>query len=307
MALTKPSTRRAAIARPSGGTSAGLKDYLATLARGSLRFIVWFFTGGIGADGAPLFDTRRLTAFALVRVLLVMMLVVLATWGLAHPALSATMIGALLSLGLYAFTARSHARDTMYFAATRDVAEHPPLPQKTVVAPKLLAARPLQQLSLGVDRLRRGDARGALDAVRDVDEHHLERDELRMLGAVHALAAHALGDKKSAALGALAAFPTGALPIDEQLGQVCIDGAWHDGSRLAAILDGWRSRGVHEADDTRLGQLVRFARVKLGQIDASALHETERQALASYCRQIGDVVTERAVSSPLVPSTRAYR
>lgn len=218
-----------------------------------------------------------------------------------------TALIAFVSVGLLAFTARSYAKDALLLAATRDTSASRPLSPATVSAPRWFATRHLQALALGVDRLRRGDASAALAAIAEIEPARLEADEHRMLLAVQALAARHEGDGKTAALRALAAFPTGALPIDVELGRVCIDGAYHDGARLGALVGAW-TRGGHVSvtDDSELGKSLRFALVKLERLDPAALREDERAELAERARALGDLEVARRISAAAPPSN-AYR
>jgi hypothetical protein len=292
---------------PSGGTSRAVKDFGAAVARGSLSMALWFFIGGLGRHGEPIYARRQLGAFVMVRIFLVGVAVVLFRWGQQEPAMALTAVIAFLSVGLLAFTARSYAKDALLLAATRDTSASKPLSVATVSAPRWFATRHLQALALGVDRLRRGDASAALAAISEIEPARLEADEHRMLLAVQALAARQAGDGKSAALKALAAFPTGALPIDGELGRVCIDGAYHDGARLGALVGAW-TRGGHVSvtDDTELGKSLRFALVKLERLDPTALREDERAELAERARALGDLELARRISAAAPPSN-AYR
>lgn len=274
------------------GARGGLVDYAASLAKLVFGFAIWFLTGGLVGPG---YSRSRVSAFILVRILFVGGLVVLLAWGLAHPALAAVIFGALFLAGLYLFLGRSYARDAMYLAATRDLGGALPLQDRSVSAPRWLAARPLQQLALGLDRVRRGDVNGADRAIQEIDEGHLAVDERRMLAAIRSLRCEALRDRKGATIFALDAFPTGALEIDERLGRICVEAAWHDGVRLSAIVAAWQGHGIHDGEPSPLGELLRFMLVRLGRLGPEALDENSKQRLTEYARNFGDLATVNLV------------
>ncbi|NUP11126.1 MAG: hypothetical protein HOW73_34205 [Polyangiaceae bacterium] len=289
------------LALPASGASAGTRDFAATLVRGSGRFLVWFCVGGLGADWGP--PRRRFAMFALLRVLVVLTLVFLTSWGLANPIVATVLISTLLAGGLAAFIARAKARAALYDVATRELGSFEALSSSNVTAPKLLPARPLQELALAVDRIRRGDARGAHDALSNLDVEQLHTDERRMVEAVRALVARSWSDTKTAMVCALNAFPTGALDIDERIAQISVEGTWHDGVRLSRMADDWARHGITESDTTNLGKLLRFTLVKLARVDPCALPGDERRELAELARILGDF--ETAALARATPSSRA--
>lgn len=286
------------------GARGGAVDYAGSLARFGFGFAVWFFSGGLVGPG---YSRSKVSAFVLVRILFVAALVILVVWGVAHPALAAVIFGALFVVGLYLFLARSYARDAMYLAATRDLGGALPLQDRSVSAPSWLAARPLQQLALGIDRVRRGDVNGADRAIQEIDEGHLALDERRMLAAIRSLRSEALRDRKGATTFALDAFPTGALEIDERLGRICVEAAWHDGVRLAAIVAAWQGHGIDGVEPSPLGELVRFMLVRLGRLGPEALDDDSKQRLAEYARHLGDLSTVNLVRAAPRSSPGSYR
>lgn len=303
----EPRPARPLAVAPAGGAGRALKDFGASLVRGALGLALWFFVGGLGQHGAPLYARRQVGAFIATRVFMVMLGLVLWHWGQREPALALGLVLACLALGLLVFTARSYARDALLLAATRDTRDTRPLSVASVSAPRLLATRDLQALALAVDRARRGDPEAALIASSQVEPARLEPDEQRLLVAVEALVARQTGDGKGAALKALSAFPTGALPIDEALGGLCIDGAFHDGARLGALVAAWRGQHrLSERDDTELGKSLRFALVKLEQLDPGELGDAERAELSERARRVGDPQTALRIASA-APSPTGYR
>lgn len=287
------------------GARGGVADFAASLARIGFGFTVWFLSGGLVGP----YSRSRLSAFILVRILFIAALVVLLAWGFAHPAGAALIFGALFLAGLYLFLARSYARDAMYLAATRELAGTLPLQDRSVSAPRWLAARPLQQIALGIDRVRRGDVGGADRAIQEIDDGHLAPDELRMLVAIRALRAEALRDRKGAATQALEAFPTHAPEIDERLARICVEAAWHDGVRLAALVDAWQGRGIDVTDSSQVAELLRFMLVRLNRLSPEALDEPSKQRLCEYARYLGDLSTVNLVRAAprSVQSPGSYR
>lgn len=259
----------------------GVSSYLGALARGLFRFVVWFFAGSLEVGVAPgprSRGARSLQAAPLIRVLLVLALLVVWRWGLTNPATALTLLGGALGVGAVFFLIRAHARAQLLLVATRPTTDAPALLAESVSAPFLLDARPLQELTLGLDRLRRGDASGAGSAIASIDEDRLESDERRLLWAVRALVAERTGDHKRAQLTAVTAFPTGAEEIDGALAALLVDGALHDGARLTALLESFEGHGVRASDDSSVGRSFRFALVKLGRLAPSALPADERAA-----------------------------
>lgn len=284
-----------------------VRDLVTTLVRGSFGFVVWFVTGGLVGHGNRYVARRQLAAFALVRVVLVLLLVVLGVWGIANPWTAAALVGGLFAGGVYVFAARGRARDAMMLAASQDLSSHPPLRATSTRAPLLPPARSLQQIACAIDLARRGEGVAALAVAGTVDEPLLQPDERRMLAAARALAFEALGDERAASTQALEAFPTGASNLDERLGRRCIEGAWFDATRLAALLRAWRTRGIDEYDATGLGMLVRFAQVRLGRLDPSCLGDGERRELAARAQALGDPATSRLLAPHVPVGSATYR
>lgn len=271
----------------------GVSSYLGALARGLFRFMVWFFAGSLEIGVAPgqsyrMRGARALQAAPLIRVLLVLGLLVVWRWGLTNPATALAMLGGAFAFGAVFFLIRAHARARLLLVATRPTESAPALQGSSVSAPFLLDARPLQELALGLDRLRRGDAPGAAAAISGLDEARLEGDEQRLLWATRALIADTTGDKKHAQLTAVTAFPTGAEEIDGALAALLIDGALHDGTRLTALLESFEAHGVRANDDSHVGRSFRFALVKLARLAPSALPAGERSAAIARAQAHGD-------------------
>ncbi len=305
-ALKVDGTRQGPEIPPRGGAKSALVDFLSALGRGVFAFVVWFFIGGLVSDSVLLFDRRRVAFYAMMRLLVVVAFVVVATFGLAHPALAFVGIGTMVSLGLYGFLARSYARDLLYEAATRDVGKHAPLPESVVNAPAILEARSIQRLAVAVDRVRRRDVAGALRALDELDEGALSADELRMVRAVRALARSMEGDRKGAALLSLAAFPTGALAVDALLAPICVEAAWPDGLRLSSLVTAWQARGIDEGDATALGQWVRISQVRLGHRPMASLPDDDRRAVEAFAETLGDHET-LALARAIPPPSSGYR
>jgi hypothetical protein len=278
---------------PRGGARRGLLDLAVAVVLGLLRFVGWFVAGRStpAVEGAR----RRMSFSAVLRVGIVLLIVLVAYAGFANPLLTSSLLGVVVLVAMYGFVARSYARDRMFVAATRELDGTIPLDAASVSAPSLMAARPLQQLALGADRIRRGDAHGARAAVREVDEDHLEPDERRMLLAIRALAASATQDHKLAGLLAIGAFPTGADPIDERIGRLCFENAFHDGTRLHAMLEAWRKAGIEPTHVGPLADIQRLAMLKLNRLDPAALPAPERTYAAQYARALGDLELERTL------------
>lgn len=271
----------------------GASSYLGALARGLFRFIVWFFAGSLEIGVAPgqqyrSRGARALQAAPLIRVLLVLALLVVWRWGLTNPVTALAMLGGAFAFGAVIFLIRAHARAQLLLIATRPTESTPALQDSAVNAPFLLDARPLQELALGLDRLRRGDAAGAAHAISGLDEGRLEADEQRLLWAARALIAEKTGDKKHAQLTAVTAFPTGAEAIDGALAALLIDGALHDGTRLTALLESFEGHGVRANDDSEVGRSFRFALVKLARLAPNALPAGERSVAIARAQAHGD-------------------
>jgi len=262
--------------------------------RGLLRFIVWFLVGSHTPDDR-VGMRRRVSGFVVMRLGLVFVICLAAYSGAANPALTGFMVCVVVLVAMYGFVARSYARDRLFVAATRELDGTTPLDAGVVSAPSFMSTHALQRLTLAVDRMRRGDAHGARAALTEFDDQALEPDERRMLMAIRALAASCLQDHMHAGMLAISGFPTGAREIDERVGRLCLESAFHDGTRLHAMLEAWRLAGVDAGDAGPLAEVHRLALLKLNRLDPAALPPAQRKAAAQYARALGDPELEKTL------------
>ncbi|MFO0550828.1 MAG: hypothetical protein U0271_20735 [Polyangiaceae bacterium] len=284
------------------GGRGGLFSFLGALVSISFRFIVWFFAGPASVRLHQV-GRRGLQAAALLRVGIVGLLIYLAGWGLSHPALAIALLAALFIVTFAGFLVRQLARDRLFDVATRPLRLAAPLDGASLSAPRVLAARPLQELALAVDRLRRGDVFGARDLIVDLDEGRLELDERRLLDAVRALVAARTGDSKTAAIRALDALPTHASDLDEQLARILLENAAHDAIRLRAMLESWEARGLLASGVGYVPRLMRYALVKLNRLDPASLPNDERLTHLELARELHDNDMTSRLSAANAPTS----
>lgn len=140
----------------------------------------------------------------------------------------------------------------------------------------------------------------------DADPARLSIEERRIYWGVRALSHLQCGDKRDAHRAALLAFPTGIDPIDEPLAEQLLESASGEPMRALALIDSWMASGVAQTDDDPVGAVVRYAQVKLSQLDPRALGPSEIAEMVARA----DRESNRELSlklRALLPTSQSYR
>lgn len=268
------------------------------------RFFRWFFLGsfapnvGLGVhDAGSVLLARKAVGFTvLLRLGVLVGLAGLVVWARTEPWQAAAVALFFFMSTALLFRSRARARRMLLDAATRPIVGTAALGEADITAFSLLPARALQNLAAAIDLARRGQTERALRFIEAVDEAQLETDEHRLLLGVRALVADRGGDRAKAASLARAAFPVGAPDIDERLGRIFAESAWHDATRLARAYDDWRVAGYAPDAASPVGRLLCLIDLKLHREEPTD-DEAEAEVLAEEARALGDrELADRALS-----------
>lgn len=279
------------------------------------RFLRWFLLGTFSQDLGDGLDHGRavsrarqaISLFFVLRIGFVLLVIALVGWMMREP-VQASALGAVgLAVAALWFAARASARRLVLDAALRPIIETPALGEASITASRFLPGRALQTLAVATDLTRRGQAADASRLIATIDEPFLEPDEKRLLVGLRAIIADREGDTLRAATNALSAFPVGAPDIDERLGRIFAESAWHDATRLSRAYDSWSEVGYEPAMATPVGRLLMLIDLKLGRAEPVA-DDREAELLAEEALALGDrELADRALAVVRARRPERYR
>ncbi|EYF08867.1 Hypothetical protein CAP_2728 [Chondromyces apiculatus DSM 436] len=209
---------------------------------------------------------------------------------------------AFVVVGVLAAKATTDARAALWRAVCLGITDPRQRPLQKA-DPLLMApsAITLFKLASTLDAVRRGDTARAAEEVTGVNRSLLRAEEERLLNAARALIALDLGDRMLAAQLAAPVLPTGSGEFDARLGRVVVAEAWRSQSRLSAVDDAFRGRGLGVDLGTPLNRLAALVRVRVAPEAGDDLPASDVRALGDEARALG----EDAFAAELETRTRA--
>jgi hypothetical protein len=286
----------------AASATSGVADFARAVASGVLGFLSWFFLGGSDLIELGSSYRRRARFWIVARVGAALGLGVVAYTAMQSTAALLAMAG-LAVLSVLWFVRRRRARAALFDAASRplDAAGAP----AGALPSRLFPWYALRVLATAIDAARHGNVEATNRALDDLDVDALSPEERRFEDASRALSARRWGDRREAVRRALAAFPTGALALDEELARITIEDAWHDANRLASLASAWDAHDVWPADSTAIGRFRYLIDLKLKRADGAGLEPAVASSLAEEARALGDAELVLVLSAP--PESRDYR